>query len=207
MLIYVLFYEYDNTNEAIGVFSSEEEIVKYMKNELIKDYINIINTVIKDINQDYNEKDTVTFNKYWTYQTRFVGNVKWLIDHFKTNKFTPDEKDEWDSTYYSYYPDVHLGNYFHQSTELNTNFNEDNFAMIEDLISEEELDKIHDLNNYPDLKQKIEEVINNQDIMSHYEAQCKRRDDTKKQKEQECGLDMGRHVIGRTAMSFKSYNI
>lgn len=199
MLVYVLCYQYDDIIENIGVFSSEEDIIKYMKNELIKDCINVINTVIKDINQDYKEKDTVTFNKYWTYQTRFVGNVKWLIDYFKTNKFIPDKTDEWDSTHYSYHPDIHIGNYYYQSTELNTTFNEDKIVRIKSLIPQEELDKINDLNNYPDLKQKIEEVINNKDIISHYEAQCKRRDNTKKQKEQECGINVGKY-IGGTSM-------
>jgi hypothetical protein len=194
MSVYVLCYEYDDRIENIGVFSSAEEIIKYMKNELVKDCINVINTVIKDINEDYNEKSKVKFNEYWTYQTRFVGNINWLINYLKTNKYTAEETDEWDSTHYSYYPDVHIGNYFYQSTDLNTTFNKDNFAMIKDLIPQEELDNINDLNNYPDLKQQIEEVINNQDIMSHYEAQCKRRDDTKKQKE--CGLNVGKWVGG-----------
>ena len=47
MLVYVLFYQYDDYEQTIGAFSSEEEIVKYVKNTLTEEFITNINKLIK----------------------------------------------------------------------------------------------------------------------------------------------------------------
>jgi len=206
MLVYVLFYQYDDYEQTIGAFSSEEEIVKYVKNTLTEEFITNINKLIKDIDEDYNERNTVEFNEYWTYQTRYVGNVRWLTEYLKTNNYEHSQKEnvseEDYSTDYSYgYIYCNIENYHYKVNEINTAYKDehDDFVLLRRVIPKEELDKIYDLNNYPELKQKIEEVISNKDVIEHYKAQCKRRDDTRKKKEDKYGLNAGRY-IGGTSM-------
>ena len=179
MLVYILSYEYYDSNKTLGIFSSKEEISKFVKNELISDFIKVIDKVINDINEDYNKRNTVIFNKYWNYQTRFVGNISWLTNYFKTNNYRNYTITEDDSTDYSFYGDWDIDNYFYQSNEINTMLKDEKMVLINELIPSEELDKIYDLNIYIGLKQKIEEVLTNIDIVEYYKEQCNRRDNTK----------------------------
>lgn len=177
-LIYILSYDYGDFIKTLGVFSSEEELIKYIKNKLITELINHINKTIKDIYEEYNEKNKVEFNESWTYQTSFVYNVNWLFNYLKTNK----DREENINKEYSIVNRHEIEYWMYHFNEINTLLSEDiNLNKIKNLVTNKEINNIYDLNDFPDLKQEIKKILNNKDILEYYERQkCKIREYTKK---------------------------